>query len=104
MVRVGGRSVGLDGNVGQSVKNGDFGNTSLVRMTFARHQALSSRQGVRGNRRVPTITVFEMVQDLADDAGLGDKRDDAHIAAAVFTNQRVGFEHTADQIGPRPRP
>ncbi len=41
-----------------------------------------------------------MVQDLADDAGLGDERNDAHFAAAGFTNQRVGFEHTADQIGP----
>jgi len=41
-----------------------------------------------------------MVQDLADDAGLGDERNDAHFAAAVFANQRVGFEHTADQVGP----
>ena len=31
-----------------------------------------------------------MVQDLSDDAGLGDERDDAHCAAAVFANQRVG--------------
>jgi hypothetical protein len=37
-----------------------------------------------------------MVQDLADDAGLGDERNDAHFAAAVFANQRVGFEHTSD--------
>lgn len=41
-----------------------------------------------------------MVQDLADDAGLGDERNDAHFAAAVFANQRVGFEHTADEVGP----
>ena len=41
-----------------------------------------------------------MVQDLADDAGLGDERNDALFAAAVFANQRVGFEHTADQVGP----
>src|SRR3972149_2077927 len=41
-----------------------------------------------------------MVQDLADDAGLGDERNDAHFAAAVFANQRVGFEHTADPVGP----
>ena len=33
-----------------------------------------------------------MVQDLADDAGLGDERNDAHFAAAVFANQRVGLE------------
>ncbi len=41
-----------------------------------------------------------MVQDLADDAGVGDERDDAHFAATVFADQRVGFEHTADQVGP----
>ena len=41
-----------------------------------------------------------MVQDLADDAGLSDERNDAHFAAAVFANQRVGFEHTADPVGP----
>ena len=28
------------------------------------------------------------------------KENDAHFAAAVFANQRVGFEHTADQVGP----
>jgi len=46
------------------------------------------------------MTVLEMVQDLADDAGLGDERNDAHCAAAFFANhaaaffanQRVGFE------------
>ncbi len=63
-------------------------------------QALGPRQRVRRNRRVPAIAVLEMVQDLADDAGVGDDRDDAHFAAAVFANQRVGFEHTADQVGP----
>ncbi len=41
-----------------------------------------------------------MVQDLPDNTGLGDERHDAHFAAAVFANQRVGFEYTADQIGP----
>ncbi len=41
-----------------------------------------------------------MVQDLPDHAGLGDERHDAHFAAAVFANQRVGFRHTADQVGP----
>ena len=41
-----------------------------------------------------------MVQDLPDHAGLGDERHDAHFAAAVFANQRVGFEHPADQVGP----
>ena len=46
------------------------------------------------------MTVLEMVQDLADDAGLGDERNDAHCAAAFFANQRVGFEHPADQVGP----
>ncbi len=35
-----------------------------------------------------------------NDAGLGDESNDAHFAAAVFANQRVGFEHTADQVGP----
>ena len=44
--------------------------------------------------------IFEMVQDLPDDAGLGDERNDAHLAAAFLANQRVGFEHTADQVGP----
>ena len=43
-----------------------------------------------------------MVQDLADDGGIGDERHDAHFAAAVFANQRVGFEYPADQIGPSP--
>jgi hypothetical protein len=41
-----------------------------------------------------------MIQDLSDDVGFGDERNDAHFAAAVFANQRVGFEHTADQVGP----
>jgi len=41
-----------------------------------------------------------MVQNLADDAGLGDEGNDAQFAAAILTNQRVGFEHTADQVGP----
>ena len=41
-----------------------------------------------------------MVQDLADDAGLGDERNEAHFPAAVFADQRVGFEHTAGQAGP----
>jgi len=46
------------------------------------------------------MAICEMVQDLADDAGLGDERNDAHFAAAVFANQRVGFEHTTEQVGP----
>jgi hypothetical protein len=37
-----------------------------------------------------------MIQDLSDDVGFGDERNDAHFAAAVFANQRVGFEHTSD--------
>ncbi len=41
-----------------------------------------------------------MVQDLPDDAGLGDEGNDVHFAAALFANQRVGFEHTTDQVGP----
>ena len=41
-----------------------------------------------------------MVRDLPDDAGLGDEGNDAHFAAAFFADQRVGFEHTADQVGP----
>ena len=69
-------------------------------MTLERCQALGPRQRVRRNRRVPAITIVEMVHDLADDAGLGDERNDAHFAAAFFANQRVGFEHTADQVGP----
>ncbi len=69
-------------------------------MTPEWHQALVRRQGVRRNRRVLVITVLEMVQVLADDAGLGDERNDAHFAATIFANQRVGFEHTADQVGP----
>ncbi len=40
-----------------------------------------------------------MVQDLADDAGLGEEGNDAHFAAAIFANQRVGFD-TANQVGP----
>jgi hypothetical protein len=35
-----------------------------------------------------------------DQLGLGNERDDAHFPAAVFANQRIGFEHTADQVGP----
>ncbi len=82
------------------MRDGNFGNTDLVRMTPEWCQALGPRQGVRRNRRVPAIAVLEMVQDLPDDAGLGDERNDAHFAAAFFANQRVGFEHTADQAGP----
>ena len=41
-----------------------------------------------------------MVQNLEDEAGLGDERNDAHLAAAVLANQRVGLEHPADQVGP----
>jgi len=74
--------------------------TGLIRMTPEWRQALVRRQGVRRNRRVLVSTVLEMVQDLADDAGLGDERNDAHCAAAFFANQRVGFEHPADQVGP----
>ncbi len=76
--------------------------TGLIRMTLEWRQALGPlrRKGVRRNRRVLVITIFEMVQDLADDGGLGDEGDDAHSAAAVFANQRVGFEYTADQVGP----
>ena len=33
-----------------------------------------------------------MIQDLSDDVGFGDERNDAHFAAAVFANQRVGLE------------
>jgi hypothetical protein len=51
-------------------------------------------------RRGPAIAIFEMVQDLADDAGLDDERNDAHFAAAVFANQRVGLEHPADKTCP----
>ncbi len=82
------------------MERGCFGRTGLIRMTPEWRQALVPRQGVRRNRRVLVITVLEMVQDLADDAGLGDERNDAHCAAAFFANQRVGFEHTADQVGP----
>ena len=49
---------------------------------------------------VLVVMILEMVQDLPDDAGLGDERNDAHFAAAVFANQRVGLEHTVDQVGP----
>ncbi len=100
MVRVGGRSGRFGREPRTEGRDGDFGNTGLVRMTRERCQALGSRQGVKGTRRVPAIAIFEMVQDLADDAGFGDERNDAHFAAAVFANQRVGFEHTADQVGP----
>jgi hypothetical protein len=41
-----------------------------------------------------------MVQDRPDEAGLGNERNDAHRAAAVFANQRVGFEHAADHVRP----
>ncbi len=56
-------------------------------------------RGGRALRRVPAIAVFEVVQGLPGGAGLGDERNDAHFAAAFFANQRVGFEHTADQVG-----
>ena len=46
------------------------------------------------------MAIVEGVKDLEDDAGLGDERNDAHFAATIFANQRVGFEHTADQVGP----
>ena len=35
-------------------------------------------------------TIFEMVQDLADDAGLGDERNDVHLAAALVHNSDRG--------------
>ena len=41
-----------------------------------------------------------MVQDLADDLGLGNESHDAHVAAAMFADQWVGLEHTADQVSP----
>ncbi len=84
------------------MKDCDFGNTGLARSAPEWRQALGPlrRKGVRRNRRVLVITIFKMVQDLPYDAGLGDERNDAHFAAAVFANQRVGFEHTADQVGP----
>ncbi len=82
------------------MERGCFGRTGLIRMTPEWRQPLCLRQGVRRNRRVLVIAIFEMVQDLSDDARLGDERDDAHSAAAVFANQRVGFEHTADQVSP----
>ena len=69
-------------------------------MTAEWREALVLRQGVRRNRRVPAIAFFEMVQDLPDHGGLGNEGNHAHFAATVFANQRVGFEHTADQIGP----
>lgn len=41
-----------------------------------------------------------MVQDLADHVGLGNEGNDAHVAAAILANQRVGFEHTTDKVRP----
>ncbi len=75
------------------MRDGDFGNTGLVRMTPEWCQALGLRQGVRRNRRVPAIAVLEMVQDLADDAGLGDERDDTHSAAAVLRRETGTDSH-----------
>ena len=82
------------------MKDCDFGNTGLDRWAPEWRQALGPRGGVRRTRRISSIAFSEMVQDLAYNTGLGDERNDAHFAAAVFTNQRVGFEHTADQVGP----
>ncbi len=75
------------------MKDCDFGNTGLARSAPEWRQALGLRGGVRRTRRVSSIAFSEMVQDLAYNT-------DAHFAAAVFANQRVGFEHTADQVGP----
>ena len=82
------------------MERGWFGRTGLIRMTPEWREPLFPRQGLRRKRRVLVITIFEMVQDLADDAGLGDERNEAHFPAAVCANQRVGFEHTAYQVGP----
>src|SRR3990172_9499401 len=43
-----------------------------------------------------SISVLEVIQDPADDAGLGDEGNDAHFSAAFFANQRIGFEYTSD--------
>ena len=48
-------------------------NTHLVRMTLEWRQPLCRRQGVRRNRRVLVVMILEMVQDLPDDARLGDE-------------------------------
>ena len=82
------------------MKDCDFGNTGLDRSAPEWRQALGPRGGVRRTRRISSIAFSEIVQDLAYNTGLGDERNDPHFAAAVFTNQRVGFEHTADQVGP----
>ena len=87
-------------SVEDRVERGWVGRAGLIRMTPEWRQALGPRQGVRRNRRVPVIAVLEMVQELADDVRLGDERNDAHVAAAVFANQWVGFEYTADKVGP----
>lgn len=47
------------------------------------------------------MAVLEMVQDLADHAGVGDERNDAHHAAALFANQRVGLDKRLPEQGPQ---
>ncbi len=99
-MRVGGRSIRWGSEPRIERRDGDFGNTGLVRLAPEWRQALGPRGGVRRTRRVSSIAFSEMIQDLPDHAGIGDERHDAHFAAAVFANQRVRFEYTADQISP----
>jgi len=55
--------------------------------------AALGRGGMRGG---------EVVEDAADDAGLGDEGDHAHHAAAAGTDERIDFVHPANEPGPSP--
>ena len=68
-----------------------FGRAGGVRWTGGMVPSVRRARGVAVRevwrfRRVAaiSISVLEVIQDPADDAGLGDEGNDAHFAAAVF--------------------
>jgi hypothetical protein len=57
----------------------------------------SSRGAGRSSWSAPGI---EMVEDLSDDGGVGDEREDSHRSAALVTGQGVDLVDTVDELGP----
>ena len=49
----------------------------------------------------PAAIALSMAQDAVDDAGIGNKGDDAHAGAAGAASQRVGLEYFPGQTSPR---